>query len=94
MGPSWGPWGVGWGVGLGGGGGVGGCGVGVGGGGVGVGVWGGVFIGVGGWGAPISRSGKMASREFGGVADIAGACERVGGYARSVMNPPTLGRAC
>ena len=60
------------------------------GGGVGVG-WGWVgggairFIGVGGWGAPISRSDKMASREFGGGADIAGACERVGGYARSVM---------
>ena len=76
--------------------------MGVGGGGGGVGwvgvgwgwVGGGVFIGVGGWGAPISRSDKMASREFGGGADIAGACERVGGYARSVMNPPTLGRAC
>ena len=73
--------------------GVGGWGVGVGGGGVGVG-GGGVFIGVGGWGAPISRSDKMASREFGGGADIAGACKRVGGYARSVMNPPTLRRAC
>ena len=39
-----------------------------------------------GWVAPISRSDKMASREFGGGADITGACERVGGYARSVKN--------
>ena len=54
--------------------------------GVGVGVgWGGFHWGGGGWGAPISRSDKMASREFGGGADIAGACKRVGGYARSVM---------
>ena len=59
--------------------------------------WGGrgVLFGVGGgdgvgWGAPISRNDKMASREFGGGAGIAGACKRVGGYARSVMNSPTL----
>ena len=37
-------------------------------------------------GAPISSGEKMASREFAGGADIAGACKRVGGHARSVNN--------
>ncbi len=43
-----------------------------------------------GWDALASRSDKVASREFGGGADIAGACKRVGGYARSVMNDPKM----
>ena len=34
--------------------------------------------------APVSRNVKIASREFGGGAGIAGACKQVGGYARSV----------
>ena len=34
--------------------------------------------------APVSRNDKIASREFGGGAGIAGAWKRVGGHARSV----------
>ena len=45
--------------------------------------------GVLGWGAPISRSDKMASPEYGGGANIAGACKRVGGFARSVLELKT-----
>ena len=40
---------------------------------------------LGPWGgAPVSRNDKVASREIGGGAGIAGACKQVGGYARSV----------
>ena len=53
--------------------------------------WGGV-----GWGAPISRNDRIASPEFGGGADIAGACyPGAAGMRASVknLNPPPQGGA-